>query len=393
MFQTHVSCHLWDFSAEGIDTVLDRLRGEAGATGVSVTVCAPSVALFRPHAGVTPRTFRSEGGLQFQPDKSGYESTRLRPVVAEWLRKVNPLAAVAEACTRLGLTLRGRVVCCHSEVLASRFEMAAVKNVFGDVHPAWLCPSNLDVREYLRAVIGEASAAYPFETLEVEAAAFPLAASAVAGPAAAEGAALLGLAGEWLRALCFCESCRQAAAAEGVDAAAAARSASVILEKALAAGEPVGRPVEGLLAGDAILRAYAAWRGRQVTRLVEALRSSCRCRMVVVHAGGWAEPGSDCAALRAHGDALLTQLPLLPAEEFETALQAASTAVGGAAGLELAVDARMPACPDSATLVRALSAAARLGVSAAVVDNYGQLPLPRLAWIKQAARYASREAL
>jgi hypothetical protein len=173
MFNTHVSCHLWDFAAEGIDAVLDRLRGEAGAVGVSVTVCSPRVALFRPHAGVSPRTFRSEGGLQFQPDKSAYGDTRMKPVVAEWLRKVNPLAAVAETCARLGLVLRGRVVCGHSEALVSRFDTAAVKDVFGDIHPAWLCPSNPDVREYLRAVVADLSKSYPFDTLEVAAASFP----------------------------------------------------------------------------------------------------------------------------------------------------------------------------------------------------------------------------
>ena len=51
MFQTLVSCYLWDLVDEGIEEVLDRLQGEAGATGVGVGVCCPRTAVLRPHRG------------------------------------------------------------------------------------------------------------------------------------------------------------------------------------------------------------------------------------------------------------------------------------------------------------------------------------------------------
>jgi hypothetical protein len=425
MFATNVSCYLWDLVDEGIDDVLDRLRGETGATGVSVAVSCPRVGLLRPHRGVSPRTFRSEGGLQFQPGKDAYVGTRIRPVVAEWLRKANPLAAVAQGCQQRDLALRGRVVCCHSPVLASRYESCAVKDVFGDLHPAWLCPSNPDVREYVRALLADLSASYPFETLELEAASFPppgephwqreicpaggrasrpprpsratgLNNLAPCSPAEPQGEAPesqtpLGAAGDWLLSLCFCESCRQAAAGEGVDAAAAARSATVLLERALASGEPVPKSVEALLASDQILNDYAAWGCRQVTGLIALLRQACRCRLSVLRSGGPLTTGSDFAAIAAHCDALLTPPPE-PTDAVEPAIQAAAAGTRDIAKVEIGVTACTPACPDSAALVRALSTAARLGVGTAVVDNYGLLPMTRLAWIKQAARYAARES-
>lgn len=388
MFQTYVSCHLWDLVDEGIDEVLGRLKGEAGADGVSVTVACPRVGLLRPHRGVSPRTFRSEGGLQFQPNKDAYAATRLRPVVAEWLRKTNPLAAVAEGCERLGLSLRGRIVGCHSEALASRHQFVAVKDVFGDLHPAWLCPSNPDVREYLRALVSDLSTLYPFAALEIEAASFPPAGGRNWGR---ETCADLGPTGEWLLGLCFCESCRQAATGEGIDAAAAARSATVLLERALATGEPVPKSVEALVASDQILGDYTAWGVRQVTGLIELLRGACRCRLVVRRAGDRLTTGSDFAAISAHCDALLTS-PLEPADEVEPVVQAAVADAGELGKVEVGVSACAPACPDSTTLVRALSTAARLGVRTAVVENYGLLPTRRLDWIKQAARYAVRES-
>jgi hypothetical protein len=195
-----------------------------------------------------------------------------------------------------------------------------------------------------------------------------------------------------LLSLCFCESCRQSAAVDGVDAGAAARSATVIIEKALAADHPVSKSVDELLASDAVLRDYAAWRCRQVTRLVEALRVACKCRMVLVREGGPTATGSDFAALAPHCDALLAPLPHPLGDGVESAIQAAVADAGSAARVEIAASAYPPACPDSAALVRALSTAARMGVSAAVVDHYGQLPISRLAWVKQAARYATRES-
>src|SRR5690349_13438156 len=103
MFHISMNCYPWDLVDEGIDAVLDRLKGEAGVTGISVPFsCGPIVQL-RPHAGVSPRTFRSRGGVQFQPEASHYTGTRIRPVVADWLRKSNPLAAIAEACAKRGL--------------------------------------------------------------------------------------------------------------------------------------------------------------------------------------------------------------------------------------------------------------------------------------------------
>lgn len=388
MFQTYVSCHLWDLVDEGIDEVLGRLKGEAGADGVSVTVACPRVGLLRPHREASPRTFRSEGGLQFQPNKDAYSATRVRPVVAEWLRKTNPLAAVAEGCERQGLTLRGRIVCCHSGALASRHEFAAVKDVFGDLHPAWVCPSNPDVRECLRTLVADLSGSYPFAALELEAASFPPAESWRAGR---EICPDLGIAGEWLLGLCFCESCRQSAASDGIDAASAARSATVLLERALATGEPVQKSVEALIASDPILSAFAAWGERQVARLLDLLRQACRCRLVLRREGGRLTTGSDFAGLAAYCDALLTA-PAEPADEIEPAVQAAAGDMGDVGKVEVGVSACAPACPDSTTLVRALSRAARSGVRTAVVENYGLLPVKRLDWIKQAARYAVRES-
>ena len=165
-----------------------------------------------------------------------------------------------------------------------------------------------------------------------------------------------------------------------------------MLERALATGEPVPKTVEGLLASDPILRAYADWGCGQVTRLLATLRPACRCRLVLLREGGLRTTASDFPALAAHCDALLVPIPPLLADQVELTVAAATADMGSVSKVEIAASAQPPACPDSAALVKALSTAARLGVQAAMVDDYGKIPLSRLAWIKQAARYAARES-
>lgn len=389
MFQANLWCYLWDLVDEGVENVLDRVKGEAGVTGVSVAVGCPTVVQLRPHRGVEPRVFRSEGGVQFQPNRQGYDATRIRPAVATWLRKSNPLESLAEACAQRGLVLRGWLVCCHSPFTAGRFDFCAVKNVFGDVNPDWLCPANPDVREYLRALVRDLSEQYGFEALEMDSAAFPPAGTT---DTCQQVCPELGPVGGWLLGLCFCESCRQMATRDGVDAAAAVRSASVLLEKALASGEPVPGQVEDLLARDLALATYAQWRCRQVQELLGMLREACTCRLLLHRKGNSLSTGSDFRLLASHCDGLITAPAQPNTDDVESGIGAAAEEAGDVSRVEVGVSACSPHCGDSAMLVRAFSRAAAMGVQSFSVANYGLLPLARLGWIKQAVRYAQREA-
>ncbi|HSW46645.1 MAG TPA: hypothetical protein VLM89_13865, partial [Phycisphaerae bacterium] len=384
-FQINLWCWPWDLVDEGVDHALDRLQGEAGLTGVSVAVHYHDVDHLRPHAGVSPRRFRSIGGAQFQPDAAAYAATRYRPVVADWVRKSNPLAAVAEACARRGLTLRAWLVGLHSPATVERFPAGAIKDLFGDLEPTWLCPSNLDVRELLRAMTADLTEHYPLEAVELEAVTFPP--RPIPGFRRQAGFDS-GSTGLWLRSLCFCESCRQMASRDRVDVAAAAAGVRRRLENLFASGEPLNTPVEDLLNDEPALAAYADWRCRQVTSLIELVRSSCRCRLVV-HRGGdrwWA--GADYAAIAAHCDALMPLYYEAAPAGLAAVVEQAAGEVDGPDRVEIGLSACTPPCPDSASLVALVREAARLGVRSVNIYQYGLLPEKRLEWIRQASRYA-----
>jgi len=388
MFCTNLVCCLWDLVDEGIDNVLDRLKGEAGVTGITVPLSCGPVNQLRPHAGVSPRTFRSRGGIQFQPNAEFYSGTRIRPVVAEWLRKSNPLPAVVEACEKRGLTLRASLVFCNNPAIVDRHEHCAVKDVFGDINPNWLCPVNPDVREYLRGLVNDISSSFPLQSIELRAFAFP---DEFSVSDAARTGFDLGRVGLWLCSLCFCESCRQSAARDGIDAAAAARSASVTLERIFARGQPLESSVHEFLADQDLLQAFSDWRCEQITSLIESIRPSCRCRFAV-HEQGGRDCGADYAAIANHCDVLVAACD--PNEAvIQSAFGAALRETHDAGRIELALSACSPECPDAPTLVRAMRQAARLGIRSVQISNYGLIPLKRLEWIKEAIRYAQRETL
>ncbi len=390
MFQINLWCYLWDLVDERIDEVLDRLKGEAGATGISVATCYHSVDQLRPHAGVSPRTFRSPGGAQFQPHAAAYAGTRIRPVVATWLKKSNPLAAVAEACDKRGLTLRGWTVCCHSSVTVDRYQSSAAKNVFGDLDPTWLCPVNPDVREYVRAMVEDLAEHYPFETIELERPSFP------ARPhrhAHEKVGFELGEVGRWLYSLCFCESCRQAAKREGLDVEAAARSVSATLERLFATGKPIDQPLPDFVANDPVLQAYVDWRCGQVTSLIRSVKQSCGCRVAVHRVGDRYQAATDFKAIAPGCDALLRHCPYPDRQGvIEAVVRETWDETQDMARVELGFNACTPPCPDSETFVGAVSHAARLGVRSVNVYNYGMLPLSRMEWLRRASRFARREA-
>ncbi|UCD28558.1 MAG: hypothetical protein JSV03_15990 [Planctomycetota bacterium] len=390
MFQTNMWCYLWDLVDEGIDKVLDRLQGEAGITGISVATFYHSVDQLRPHAGVLPKRFLSPGGAQFQPQADRYTGTRIKPAAASWLKKSNPLAKVAEACEKRKLALRGWTVCCHSSLMVSKYSNGAVKNVFGDIDPTWLCPINPDVREYLRAMVEDLSGNYPFETIELERPTFQ---ERPHSHAHYKVGIELGEVGHWLSDLCFCESCRQAAVDDGIDAGAAAKAAGAALEKIFAGGDPLEQSIEEFMGDVPVLSDYVDWRCAKVASLVETIKQSCKCRIVVHRAGGRFVAAADFKTIGPYCDATLSNCPHPYTDQtIDETVNEALKDTGEISHVELGFNAFSPFCPDSATLVRSVSHVAKLGVPSVNIYNYGLIPLSRMEWIRRATRYAGREA-
>lgn len=382
-FDTRMECYLWDLLDEGIDDVLDRLKGEAGVTGITVPVHCPPIDHLRAHADVTPRTFRSKGGAQFQPDARLYSGTRMRPVVAEWLRKSNPLRQVADACAARDLTLRAWVIGVHNPAVVERYPICAAKDVFGEPIPDYLCPVNPDVREYLRALVEDLHESYGIAELLIGGIQFPALTeedfTQAIGPTEVD---------RWLLSTCFCESCRQLAQRDGLDVDRAARTAFDRLEEVLATGQAQEDDLDFFLDAHPAIEAYAQWQADQLPPLAEAIRSSFPGEVILDGYHGF-EDQEDVSALTVHCDRLHVPCNSLDTEEIESAVSFGVDLMQEPHRVELAM-LGTGAVIDPEDLVSAMAKAAEEGVRCVTIENYGILPLACLEAVHRGVRFAGR---
>jgi len=386
--QVIVGCYLWDLLDEGVESVVDRLAGEIGATGVCVPATYHSIDQIRPHEAAHAHRYRHESAAYFQPDRQRYASTRIRAPVAGWLGRRNPLSDVCETSRAGGLVVHLWVVACHGSTLANRYPWAVGKDAFGASLDTGLCPSNSDVRQYVCELVGDLSSNYSPESIVLDAAFYP--------PRHAHAHAQSGLEAGcvemFLSGLCFCESCRQRAIDSGLDVEPVVRSVRVALGRWHDSGRCEPADVEAYLRRDTLLAEYVAMRCRMVAEWVQRLRSCCSCRLVYHLPLCAIAAGVDVALLAERVETCLVTLDGSNLQSVTDRLGRLSATAGGAGAVAVRIQAYPPRCPDAPCLVRMLGSAAELGIEQVYLENYGLIPAGRLSWLRQAIRAASRAA-
>ncbi len=125
-------CYPWDLDHEGIEAAIGRMAGDIGADGLSVAATLHSLRERRTRVAPGPRTIEMEAAAHFQPEAQRYANTRLRPIVAAWLKTRNPLERILREAEQIGIHRRLSVVACHGASLAARYPMTSCLDVFGD---------------------------------------------------------------------------------------------------------------------------------------------------------------------------------------------------------------------------------------------------------------------
>lgn len=380
MVRAFLTAYPWDLIDEGVGTVLDRLHGEVGVTGLSLWAATPPLTQLRVH-DVEPRVFRTRGGLFFQPSDQHYAAARCKPVVSGWLKGRNPLAKIAEACTERALELRVILSAAATGRIAGRHPEMACKNVFGAESQTSVCLANPDVQTYLCGLAADLSTGYDLAGISI--ADFTL-----AWHEAFERDLLLAIplgdAERSLLGICFCESCNQKATAAGVDVASAKRSVQVILERSLRAGTAVDKNLSVLLADNEPLAAYSRWRTGELSALLQRIKDACRCELLLIR--------SIELSKREGFEGLDLGIPDAVVTRIEEADQLSSALLPGVRRSELRLPASFAIGQHGAELVSLLARAAELGFHGVEIDNYGLLPDAALTPIKQAIRFARRTA-
>lgn len=216
-----IYAHPWALIDHGVETALDELT----QLGVDTLQLALSyhVASF-----VTPRNPRRRvyGGddasvnVRYEPAATGFLA--LRPTVNE--RAARALPDILAAASERGIRVIAWLVYLYSHDLARRHPEAAIQNAFGDRHPGQLCPSSLQVREYVDrltlSVVALRDAFGAISGLHAESLSFLPWNYGLLG---LKSATQPGERAQRELALCFCRACRSRAAEDGLDADATAR--------------------------------------------------------------------------------------------------------------------------------------------------------------------------
>jgi hypothetical protein len=391
MARTFFWCYPWDLEDEGHERALGRLSGEIGVDGISVAAVLDDLTEFRSRAFAGPHTVTRPAAAHFQPASKHYENTRLRPPAAAWMKSRNPLARIADLARQHSLECRARAVCCRNSHLAARQPSAACVDVFGDPIEARLCPSNPDVREYVAALVEDLSTNYPLDAIELADVGF-------GGGVRSHGSSYTGVSFSSDRGIgivrdwCFCTSCRQRAQEAGVDVQDVTAAVLEHLGPILRA-EPIASATIGDVLGERpCLAAYHHVRCETVRTLVQMVRKRTDKPLWLQAANCVVRSGADPATLRECCDGLIVapaeeSVPL-PADDVEQVIRSC----GGPTRVEVGTFCHPPHLPDGPALVTFVRRAWQQGFAAIGFSSYGAAPEPCLDWVRQAIRFARRDA-
>jgi len=377
--------YAYPWNLHDIDADAARIAA-LGADEISLAVSYHAGKFIHPGDPKARVYFPEDGTVYFRPRHSYGD---LKPMVAAVTQQRDVLA---ELCARGDIGVNAWTVLNHNTRLGTARPDLCVRNVFGDVYPYSLCPSQPEVRAYDVTLCADIAEGYGVRRLLLETPGW------LTYDHGFHHEFAQVQAHPWLDAmlgLCLCDRCRDGATAAGVDADGLAARIRTAVD-AFLDGEAEAPSLEAWNESDADLAAFHAFRCEVVTSLVADIRAAVKPEVAVKvistcqrpHATAYLE-GHDLAALDAASDGL--ELPLYQPN-------AGAVLADGRYVLERVPAARTsvilrPGHPDltsEAELTAALGGLKALGITDFAFYNFGML---RPADLRRLQRVLSRQVV
>jgi hypothetical protein len=381
--QASIWIYLWDLADAGYDAPLQALK-QAGLTSISLATAYHAGKFLSPHNPRRKVVFLEDGTVYFQPRRELYG--KITPLVNSLVAEGHSLESARASAEKHGLSTRSWVVCCHNTPIGSAHPEVTTRTALGDRLLHNLCPSNPEVRAYLRALVRDLSTR-GVEVIELEAMQFQGYSHGFHHER--EGIPLPGLV-RFMLGFCFCDACARHAKEARVDLEGFRAHVEETLTDYFAdprPEEPRFLSMETL--PQQIFPAIQRWRRSVITSLAAELMEAAgaqgpRLRPLVSVdqsarilgavdpagiagvTGGILVPGyiKDGMTLRA----MLAPMLLM--------LSKAETTIGLQVGL--------PESGSKADFLGRMKACRELGITSFNFYNYGFIPLSHLAWIGEA---------
>ena len=237
--ETSVFAFASDLADEGMAGVLDNAAGRAGLAGITMAATYHQEHDIFPHNPVRKIHFLDGDSVFFKPDPARYRALKLQPRLSSLAQESDVLAELCRQASARSLRVRAWTVFLHNYTLGAAHPECACRNAFGDILLTDLCPSNPDVRAFVRALSGDIAGkgveSVVAESLHCH--------SLEHGFHHERYFIELGLFGRFLLGLCFCDHCLEAARRRGVQAEKLRQETRRELERRFAA-DPMPEPPE-----------------------------------------------------------------------------------------------------------------------------------------------------
>ncbi len=385
-----------------MDTVLTNLQERAGVDGIMAAFTYHAARDVFPHNPAQKVSRLDRGEFYFTPEPALYDGLRIKPRVNELARE----DVLGETCRRAaerGLAVHAWTVFLHFD-RPDEYPDCNTESAFGDRYGADLCPSNPDVRAYVRALVADVSR-HDIESILAESLHFH---GLEHGYHHERYFVELGARARYLLGLCFCEHCLARAGAAGVDAARVRLAVREELERvfgdrSLAVGLDVDRgDLEAVAGGE--LERYLGVRAETVASLVEeatGVAADAGKRLVFLELSGAVKgyatgrPAGAAAAEIAWRvgvdlDRFAAICPQVEVAGYTADVDRvrldleAYRAWLGDIPLSVALRPTSPDCDSPANLAEKIRLARELGVERVDFYHYGFVRLEALDWIRAA---------
>lgn len=374
--------YLWDLVDDGYDVSLSRLK-ENGLTSVSLATAYHAGRFLAPHNPKRKIVFLEDGTVYFNPDPALYAT--VKPLVNGLVGQGQDLDVVRRECEKRGLETRAWVVCCHNTALGMRYPEITCETVFGDKLYHNLCPSNNDVRAYLRAMVKDI-ASHGVSVIELEAMQFQ---GYAHGFHHEREGIVLTPAIRFLLGICFCPSCRTRAAETGYSLEEVGAFVKKTLEAhfddpSVAAERAAG--METLPAG--LFGPLHAWRQTVVHSLAQELAEAAAATSVKLRPLVSLDPltrlsvGMDAGKVAAVTGGILVPGYVRDGSALAGPLAHLQTIVGPRE-ISVGFQVGLPESGGKAEFLSRMRTARQSGITSFNFYNYGFIPLRNLAWIKE----------
>lgn len=370
----------WDLLDEGVESVAERLLA-AGVSEVNLATNYHSLQAFLPH-NPERRTFFARASAYFQPDD---EYGAIEPVPNETMADEDWLATISDRLSDTDLSLNSWTIGCHNSRLGMAHPELTLESPYGDALVFGLCPSNPTVQTYLASLLADLDDRAPFERIELET--FDYFYGTGFGWHHDKVHPELGRLGEFLFGLCFCEHCRENAAAQGVAVDRARRTCVETLDAIVAGDLPPETDVGGWLFAHRAVRAYAEARMETLeevfAELAEAVSADLGYYLGFFGVEDCWMHGVDPQSLGTHVDYYTViayeSSPEAAIGRFETAER-----LVGETPLHAGILPGPPAIESGETVASMVDSLAGAGAERVAFYNYGLLPERCWSWVEDA---------